>query len=354
MDTIARYGGDEFTLLFEDLAGDREVVLIAERISQAAALPIRLEQGETAVTVSIGIAMVSDPSISPETALREADAAMYRAKELGRARYELFDEASRQRAVERLELETALSHAVERAELRIHYQPKVSLDGELGVTGFEALVRWEHPQRGLMPPEDFIPLAEETGSVLGIGEFVVREALRQIARWRRFKPDITVSVNLSQRQLEDAGLVPMLADAMRDIGVDPPALCLEVTESTVTHNPDVALRALQGLKTMGVQIALDDFGTGSASLTDLKRMPIDVLKIHESFVSAIDHQQGDGSVVGAVVELGHALGLAVDAEGVETDVQLAELRSRGCDGAQGFLLGRPVTADQVHAMLQPV
>jgi diguanylate cyclase (GGDEF)-like protein len=352
MDTVARFGGDEFTFLIEDLASEREVVLIAERITQATSVPIRLEDGETSITVSIGIAMVGDASLLPESVIREADAAMYRAKELGRSRYELFDEASRHRAMERLELETALRHAVERSELRVHYQPKVSLNGDVMVTGFEALVRWEHPQRGLIAPEEFIPLAEETGMVLAIGEYVLSEALRQISRWRASKPDVTVSVNLSPRQLEDASLASMLAGAIRASGVDPAAVCLEITESAVTLHPEVAMRALERLKMIGVRIAIDDYGTGSSSLTSLKQLPVDTLKIHESFVSDLDGDP-EASLVGAVVELGHALGLNVVAEGVETDTQLAKLRSLGCDGAQGFLFGRPVPDDEAYALLVP-
>jgi diguanylate cyclase (GGDEF)-like protein len=353
MDTVARFGGDEFTLLFEDLESEREVVLIAERINRAASVPIRLESGESTITVSIGIAMVADPSIPPEAVLREADVAMYRAKELGRSRYELFDEASRKRATERLELESALSHAVDRSQLRVHYQPRMSLNGDVGLIGFEALVRWEHPDRGLMAPTDFIPLAEETGMVLSIGEFVLEQALRQIVSWRRLKPDLTVSVNLSSRQLEDTGLVSMLAGVMRSTDVDPGALCLEVSESAITRNPEAAGQALTALKAAGVELAIDDYGTGSSSLRNLKQLPVDALKIHESFVSGLGGDPEDASIVGAVVELGHALGLIVIAEGVETDSQLAELRSLGCDAAQGFLLGRPVTAQEVQALLIP-
>jgi diguanylate cyclase (GGDEF)-like protein len=352
MDTVARFGGDEFTFLFEELASEREVVLIAERISRAAGLPIQLDDGEASITVSIGIAMVADPSVPPETAIREADAAMYRAKELDRSRYELFDEASRQRAMERLELETALRHAVERGELRVHYQPKVSLDGTRSVIGFEALVRWQHPDRGLIEPSEFIPLAEETGLILPIGEYVLEHALRQIARWRRDKPGVTVSVNVSPRQLEDTGLVAMLAGAIRMSGNDAGALCLEVTETAVTQNADVAVRALQGVKAMGVRIAIDDYGTGSASLSSLKRLPIDTLKIHESFVRGLGSSAEESPIVAAVVELGHALGLTVVAEGVETDSELAELQALGCDGAQGFLLGRPVPEEEAHALLR--
>jgi diguanylate cyclase (GGDEF)-like protein len=351
MDTVARFGGDEFTFLFEELASEREVVLIAERISRAAGLPIRLDDGDTSITVSIGIAMVADPTVPPESVIREADAAMYRAKELGRGRFELFDEASRHRAMERLELETALRHAVERSELRVHYQPVVTLQPDTAVVGVEALVRWQHPERGLIAPDEFLPLAEETGLVLAIGEYVLEEALQQLVRWRRSKPDVSIAVNLSARQLEDAGLVSMFAAAVRSSGIDPGAVWLDVTESAVTHNQEAAIRALQGLKEIGLRIAIDDFGTGSSSLQSLRRLPVDMLKIHESFVADLGSDPVQNPIVAAVVELGHALGLSVVAEGVETDAQLAALRSLGCDGAQGLLFGAPVPEEDVHELL---
>jgi diguanylate cyclase (GGDEF)-like protein len=351
MDTVARFGGDEFTLLFEDLASEREVVLIAERISAAASIPIRIEQGQAAITVSIGIAMVADPTIPPETVIREADAAMYRAKELGRSRYELFDEASRERANERIELEAALREAVGLSQLRVHYQPKVSLNSLAGVVGFEALVRWEHPERGLMTPDVFIPLAEETGMSIPIAAFVIEDALEQLSRWRQTKPDMTVSVNLSARQLEDTGLVPMLTSAMRRTGVPPEYLCLEISEITIASNPDAALRSLQALRTIGVKLSLDDYGTGSSILANLRDLPIDSLKIHESFVGALGGDPSDATLVGAVVELGHALGLSVVAEGVETDAQLAQLKALGCDTAQGFLFSPAVPKEEADALL---
>jgi diguanylate cyclase (GGDEF)-like protein len=351
MDTVARFGGDEFTFLFEDLESEREVVLIAERVSRTVGLPVILEDRETAITVSIGIAMITDPSVPPETVIREADAAMYRAKELGRSRYELFDEASRQRASERLEMETALKHAVERSELRVLYQPKVALGARADVIGFEALVRWEHPERGLISPSEFIPLAEETGLVLAIGEYVLNEALRQVKRWRMSNPSITISVNLSFRQLQDTGLIGMLNGALRASRVEPAALCLEVTESAVTSNPELAARMLEALKAIGVKLAIDDFGIGYSSLAALKQLPIDTLKIHESFVHALGSDPEQTPVLGAVVDLAHALGLSVIAEGVETDAQLAQLREIGCDGAQGFLFGRPLPEADAEALL---
>src|SRR5947209_6639994 len=352
MDTVARFGGDEFTFLFEDLASEREVVLIAERISRADRIPILFDDQETSVTVSIGIAMVGDPGIPAETVIREADVAMYRAKELGRSRYELFDESSRQRAMQRIELEAALRHAVERSELRVFYQPKFSLNGTRKLSGFEALVRWQHPERGLIAPGEFIPLAEETGIVLTIGEYVLGEALRQLARWQRSRPGLTMSVNVSLRQLQDAGLASLLAGALASSEVDPSAIYLEVAESSVASDPEVTIRALQSLKATGVRLAIDDYGTGSSSLRSLKLLPLDLLKIHESFVSALDDGREEASIVGAVVELGHALGLSVMAEGVETDTQLAELSSLGCDGVQGFLFGRPVAGADVEALLR--
>jgi diguanylate cyclase (GGDEF)-like protein len=352
MDTVARFGGDEFTFLFEDLASEREVVLIAERISNAATVPIKLEGREAAVTVSIGIAVVGDPAVAADTVIREADAAMYRAKELGRSRYELFDESSRERAMERLELETALRHAVDRSELQVHYQPNVSLhDGDADVIGVEALVRWRHPERGLLAPREFIPLAEDMGLMLPIGQFVLEQALIKIPRWRRYKPGMTISVNVSFRQLEDMSLISMLAGAIRASEVDPDALCLEVTESAVTQHPEVTIRALQALKAMGLRLTIDDFGSGPSSLSNLKRLPVDTIKLHESVLSGLGTDPGDAPIVGAVVELGHALGLKVVAEGVETDAQLAELRTLGCDGAQGFLFGRPVPEEEVQALL---
>jgi diguanylate cyclase (GGDEF)-like protein len=356
MDTVARFGGDEFTFLFEDLASEREVVLIAERISRTARMPIALEQGETTVTVSIGIAMVTDPGIPAETLIREADVAMYRAKELGRSRYELFDESSRHRAMQRLELESALRHAIERSELRVHYQPKFPLADGREPTGFEALVRWQHPERGLIGPDEFMPLAEETGLILQIGEYVISEALRQLVRWRERNPGLTMAVNLSSRQLQDAGLTAMLADALDAFDLDPAGLCLEISDDSVAQHPENLLRAIRGLKGTGVRIAIDDFGTGSSSLRSLRRLPVDLLKIHESFVRGLD---GDGegeeaSIIGAVVELGHALGLSVVAEGVETDRQLEELRELGCDEAQGFLLSRPISVQQADELLSSV
>ena len=219
------------------------------------------------------------------------------------------------------------------------------------MVGFEALVRWEHPDRGLMSPDEFIPLAEETGMVQTIGEFVIQEALRQICLWRQTRPEITVSVNLSPRELEDAGLVGMLARAIEVTGASPDALCIEVSERAVAHDPEASIRVMRGLKAMGVRLAIDDYGTGSSVLSNLRRLPIDTIKIHESFVSSLGSDPSEANVVGAVVELGHALGMSVVAEGVETDLQLAQLKQLGCDGAQGFLFSPAVPQEEADVLL---
>lgn len=354
MDTVARFGGDEFTFLFEEVESEREAILIAERIRTAARLPLSLgEEGETAVEVSIGIAIVTEPSVAPENVIRDADVAMYRAKELGGGRFELYDETARVRASRRIELENALRRAVERSELRVHYQPRVSLSGETDLTGFEALVRWEHPDRGLIPARDFVALAEETGLIVPIGAWVLEEALAHIAGWRQSRPGVTISVNLSARQLEHPGLAAQMDAAVRAIGADPGVLCLELRENAFERNRALAARSLAELSAIGVKLALDDFGTGHSSVAGLRDMPLDSVNIDRSFVASLDSDPGAPAVLGALVELGHALGLRVVAEGVETAEQLARLRDLGCDGAQGYLFSRPLPVDGVHALLGP-
>jgi EAL domain-containing protein (putative c-di-GMP-specific phosphodiesterase class I) len=310
-----------------------------------------MDHGQVTVSVSMGIAMVTDPRTPPETVIREADAAMYRAKEKGGSRYELFDETTRDRALERLELEVALRRAIDERQLKVHYQPSVSLRGGVAVIGLEALLRWEHPERGLIGAEDFIALAEETGLVLELGQYVIGEVLRPLAQWRAMRPDMTIGVNLSLRELEDIGLVSTLTAALRAAEVAPDALCLEVAESTVARNPAVAGRVLRALKDMGVSTLIDDFGTGSSSVLALRGLAVDAIKIHESLLSELDTEADTPPVLGAVVELAHALGLRVVAEGVETEEQATELRALGCDGAQGFLFARPVPEEAVLSLL---
>jgi diguanylate cyclase (GGDEF)-like protein len=347
MDTVARYGGDEFTFLLEDLGDERDVAAIAQRISESAGLPFQLNDAQVTVTVSIGIAVVSDPAIAAGTVIQQADAAMYRAKEHGQARFELFDETSGQRAMERLELERALRSALERQELLVHYQPQISLNERFEVTGLEALVRWQHPDRGLIGARDFIAVAEESGLIVAIGQYVLERALAQLATWRRGRPGITLSVNISFHQLEDLSLPSMLAAAVQATAVDPAALRLEITEETLARCDEPAIAALEELKATGYRLSIDDFGTGSLSLRTLKRLPIDTIKLDESVLALAT---GERPVLGAAVGMGHALGLRVIAEGVETEQQVLELRALGCDEAQGFLFGRPVPEDEIEQL----
>jgi predicted signal transduction protein with EAL and GGDEF domain len=351
MDTVARFGGDEVTFLFEDLLSEREVVLIADRICEAARQPIEIDGLELTVTVSVGIAMVADPTVAPETVIREADAAMYRAKEHGRSRFELFDEDSRQRALDRIELETAIRRSVEQRELTVHYQPRIALHGFTDVTWVDAQVHWQHPGRGVVAPAEFVSLAEDTGTVIPIGRFAIEHALEQLGSWRKSKPEMRLSLTISAQQLRDANLPSVVSDALRASDVDPGAICLEIPESAVGDDPDTAIAALRALKATGVRLALSNFGAGGSSLSRLRELPIDLLKINGTFIQALGESEEDASIVVALIELGHALGLGIVADGVETEAQLQQLRELGCDAAQGQLIGPPVTGEQTEALL---
>jgi EAL domain-containing protein (putative c-di-GMP-specific phosphodiesterase class I) len=289
--------------------------------------------------------------VAPDTIIREADAAMYRAKDRGRARFELFDEDSRRRANQRIELEAAIRQALERDELCVYYQPHVILHGMDVVNGVEALVRWKHPTRGLLAAGEFVPLADELGLAVPIGRFVLQQALAQLSKWRARKPEMTLSLNISPRQLRDPSLPTLLSEAIRAGELDPAAIYLEMSETGLADDPDSAIEALEALKATGVRLTIDDFGVGALSVLRLTRMPVDALKIHESFVAGLGGHEENASLVCALVELGHALGLDVIAEGVENDAQLEQLREAGCDAVQGYAIGRPVTDEQFEALL---
>lgn len=359
MDTVARFGGDEFTLLFEDLASEREAVLVAERISRAIDAPVHLQEGEARVSASIGIALISDPSVPPETVIREADAAMYRAKEGGRARFELFDEAAKLRAARRLELERALRHALEQGELTVHYQPYFCLDqGVAKLAGFEALARWQHPSRGLLAPAEFVPLAEEIGLAGVLLANVANRALAALSRWRQAQPQLTMAINLSARQLEDTGLPALVQSVLGAVALPPGALILEVAESALQRHAAVGIRTLDALRALGVRLTLDDYGTGGSSLERLRRLPVQTLKLDARLIDADGAGGGAGepaacdpALVGALVSLAHALGLRLVGEGVETDRQLRALSEQGADGVQGYLLGRPLPAEEAEQLL---
>jgi diguanylate cyclase len=351
MDTVARFGGDEFTFLFEGLESEEEAALVAQRINQSASVPLSLGGRQRTVSISIGVYIVNDPEEDIDDVIRQADTAMYRAKESGGARFEVFEDVMARLPGPRTHLERELREAVERAQLRVHYQPRVSFSDETGLEGFEALVRWEHPELGMIEPVEFMSIAEETGLIVPIGEWVIGEALDQVERWRESRPGVTISVNLSARQLSDSHLVEYLAAAMRDGGHDPGVLCLEVAEGALEAAPELAMRQLAALNELGITLAIDDFGTGTSSSIMLSELPVHILKIDTTLVSRLSLDDGDVDSVSDAVELGHALGLKVVAEGVETDRQLAQLRRLGCDGAQGFLFSQPMPEEGVLSLL---
>jgi diguanylate cyclase (GGDEF)-like protein/PAS domain S-box-containing protein len=339
-DTVARFGGDEFTILCEDIAGEIEAATIAQRIVDVFRDPFLLEDGEVFLATSVGIAIARGADDRAQDLIRDADAAMYRAKERGKGRYEIFDEAMRADAVARLETESALRRALERGELLLHYQPAVDL-ATGAIRGLEALVRWQHPTRGLLAPAAFLPLAEETGLIVPIGEWVLREACTEAARWPE---GLALSVNLSARQLAQPDLVATVRRALAETGTDPAMLCLEITESAVMESGAATTAQLRALKSLGVRLAIDDFGTGFSSLAHLRRFPVDMLKIDGTFVAGLGREPQDASIAAAVISLAHALGLSTVAEGVETEQQLDVLRRLGCDLGQGHLFARPQPA----------
>ncbi|MBF2089305.1 MAG: EAL domain-containing protein [Synechococcales cyanobacterium K44_A2020_017] len=353
-DTIARLGGDEFALLLDNIHGATGAAHVAERIYQLLQLPFHLNGYDVFATVSIGITLNMQGYTEPEHLLRDADTAMYRAKENGRGHYLLFQTDMYDQAVAVLELESDLRRAIERQELRVYYQPIVSLvTGEL--SGFEALVRWQHPKRGLVSPVDFIPIAEETGLIIPIGMWVLQEACQQLQAWRSTLPQadrLIMSVNLSPRQLSSPTLVDDIQQVIEQVGLPPHRLKLEMTESGIMDNATHAAVLLERLTQRGIQLCIDDFGTGYSSLSRLHAFPIGMLKIDRSFVSEIMHDEGKAKIVQAIVALAHALGMGVIGEGIETPEQLAALRSLHCDSGQGYWFGKPVSANDTVELLK--
>jgi diguanylate cyclase (GGDEF)-like protein len=343
-DTIARFGGDEFVVLCEDIGAEHDAVAVGNRIVEAASEPFMLAGREMYVSASVGVALAVDCDPTPETLLRDADAAMYRAKERGRGRVEVFDDALRARILERLELEQGLRRALQRGELRVYYQPEMSVS-EGRMVAVEALVRWEHPERGLLEPAAFMPLAEETGLIVAIGEWVLREACTQVAAWRANGAKIDVAVNVSARQLSHPDLLETVRSALTDSGLPADALCLEITESAVMGDPEASLTTLALVKELGVKIALDDFGVGFSSLAQLKELlPLHALKVDRSFISGLDNDDRNSAIVAAVVMLATTLGVTAIAEGVETQAEADQARALGCDVSQGYFFVAPEPA----------
>ena len=345
-DTVARVGGDEFTLLLPSLSRAEDVTEIAQRILECLRHPRVIGGQEFRATASLGITMFPSDGHDGETLLRNADTAMYRAKDHGRDNYQLYTAAMNQRVMERLSFEQSLRHALARDELKVFYQPIIDIASGR-VTAAEALVRWFHPERGVIMPDEFIPLAEETGLIVELGEVVLRESCKQVAEWRKEGIELSrVAVNLSARQLQQEDLVARIAGIVKETGVPADVLQLEITEGAVLRNVDYAISMLNQLREMGVGIALDDFGTGYSSLTYLKRFPVDAVKIDRTFVRDLEHDASDATIVSTVIAMAENLGLRVIAEGVETEQQLAFLRARGCTEFQGYLFSKPVPPDE--------
>jgi diguanylate cyclase (GGDEF)-like protein/PAS domain S-box-containing protein len=352
-DTVARFGGDEFGILLEDIAGEQDAVEMAERIAATFTRPFVLAGNEHFVTASVGIAIARGGEIAQEL-IRDADAAMYRAKERGRARYELFDEVMRGRAIARLRVENDLRRALERGELRLDYQPVVSLRDH-SIVSVEALVRWDHPDRGVVAPSEFIHVAEENGMIEQIGRWVLDRACRQAARWCSLRPDsapIGISVNLSAVQVGKRDLPDMVATVLRATGLDPACLSLEITETVMLRDVETLTEVLRALKAIGVGLALDDFGTAYSSLGYLTHLPLDALKIDRSFVDGLGTERRDTAITEAIIAMSRALSLNVIAEGVETQLQVDELVRLGCQLAQGFYFSRPVAAREITSILR--
>jgi diguanylate cyclase (GGDEF)-like protein/PAS domain S-box-containing protein len=345
-DTIARFGGDEFVLLCEDLSSDQDAAVMAERIAKALSPLFMSGDRSFSITASVGIVTTEDPLADAAALLRDADAAMYRAKERGRARYEFFNAALRRRAVARLDIEVGLRRALDRDELRLVYQPVLSLR-ENRIVGAEALLRWAHPERGLIGPAEFLSVAEETGLIVPIGAWTLHESTALLARWSGSAslPQLpTMMVNLSARQLAQPDLVEYISRALEAAGVEPGHLTVEITEAAVVQNSADAESALQALRRLGVRIALDDFGSGYSSLAYLRRLPVDVVKLHPSLTKWINDDRTDFSIVKAVTAMAHALGHTVAVEGVESAEQLHAARQIGVDQAQGNHCYPPVGA----------
>src|ERR1700730_8893036 len=354
-DTIARLGGDEFAILLEDVKDDKAPTSVADRLTTELQQAFTVEGREVVITVSIGIAMSASRRMTPEDILRDADLAMYHATGKGKARYEVFDKSMNAPAQERMDLELDLRNAVTRGEFVLHYQPVVALPTGR-ITEVEALVRWKHPQRGLLFPADFVGLSEETGLIVPLGRWVLHEACRQTRQWQLASPDtnLAISVNLSARQLQQPGLVEEIAAVLHETRLDAADLRLEITETVVMHDAPTTLAKLEALKALGVQLAIDDFGTGYSSLGYLKRFPVDTLKIDRSFVKGIGDDVEDSAIVRAVITVAKSLNLSVTAEGIETAEQLEHLRTLGCDHGQGYFFAKPMASERVPAMLLAV
>ncbi len=352
-DLAARLGGDEFAVLVVDADGERGVLEVADQVIAVVAQPFRIQGREIRVTCSIGVAMATEDDADAEVLLRSADVAMYLAKDRGKNRAAMFEDHLHTTVFERLELKADLVRAIEDHQLRCHYQPIVSLQTGR-ITGVEALVRWDHPLRGRLKPDAFIPLAEDTGLIVPLGKWVLREACQQLRSWQLALPptsSLTMSVNLSVRQLAHENIISDVREAIHDASIDPSTLTLEITETTLMHDTEVTRHRLAQLRELGVSLAVDDFGTGYSSLQYVQRFPIDIIKIDRSFVTGLGTNPGDGAVVQSMIELSQRLGVHTVAEGIDRPEQVTLLQSLGADLGQGYLFSEPVSADEIDALL---
>jgi len=352
MNSVARLGGDEFTILLEDIENIQTVAHIAERIIESVSLPMMLDRQEVHISTSIGIAVFPSDGNDVEEILQHADAAMYYAKAQGRNNFQFYTESMNKSSVELLALENNLHRAIEQNELCLYYQPQVNvLTGQL--VGMEALIRWCHPEKGFISPGVFIPVAEETGMISRIGKWVIEEACEQGVRWQKAGYELhKISVNLSARQLKDDALPRLIKETLESTGMPADKLGIELTESAIILDPEIALSRLQAIKELGITLSLDDFGTGYSSLSYLKRFPIDTLKIDQAFVRDVKIDHEDAALVKAIIAMAHGLGMDVIAEGVEVQEQLDFLGANKCDSIQGFLFSRPLPPEEMERMLR--
>jgi diguanylate cyclase (GGDEF)-like protein/PAS domain S-box-containing protein len=355
LDTVARFGGDEFVLLCDKLSTDEDVRVVADRVVRAIGEPFFNDGIELNITASVGVVVTSDPYAGCENLVRDADAAMYQAKERGRDHYQFFDAGLRDRAVAKNAVGWELAKALERGQLRLEYQPVVSLRDRT-IVGMEALIRWDHPERGTIPPAEFIGLAEARGLIVPIGTWVLDEACRQLVEWAPLRDParkpLGVAVNVSGRQLRSSDFVSVVKVALERNDLAPSQLCLEITETALIEETAEARETLEAIAALGVHIALDDFGTGYSSLAHLRQFPVDVLKIDRSFVDRLETNDRERQIVAAVTAMAHVLDMIVIAEGIETLGQLTQLTELGCDHAQGYLLARPMRPEALELLLR--
>ena len=349
-DVAGRFGGDEFVVLCPHLASPMDATIVADRIRRRLGQPFIVRGTEVFIGASIGIA-IADHQSEAATLLTEADTAAYRAKERGRNRVEIFGPELRTTIARRVEIESSLRHAIENDELVLHYQPIVAV-GTGAISGFEALVRWDRPGHGIMAPVDFLPLAEERGLIVGIGRWITETAFRQLSAWDSVAPrPLHVAINLSPRQLASGHLVREVRDLLDQTGVDPARICFEITENALVDDTEAAIQRLQELRSLGVELAIDDFGTGYSSLSYLRRLPVSIVKIDRSFVLALGADREGSTIVASVIDLAHALGMRIVAEGVESVEHVAALVNLDCDEMQGYYFSRPVPADAATALV---